>query len=147
MAVYTVSKANLGANASLLAASALMIDYVPNVAVGISGGVGALTSRRSGTSPLYARAMPCDSRAGDDHERHRCRPRQALPTYLFVASLVLILAIGAITFSALKPRNVKQPSKWSCSNWGEDRYRSKCEELGKLEEAATGDLEEAHPHR
>ncbi len=41
---YTVAKENLGATASVLAAAALMIDYVLNVAVGISAGVGALTS-------------------------------------------------------------------------------------------------------
>ncbi len=41
---YTVAKENLGPAASLVAASALMIDYVLNVAVGISAGVGALTS-------------------------------------------------------------------------------------------------------
>jgi amino acid transporter len=41
---YTVAKENLGANAGLLAATALMIDYVLNVAVGISAGVAALTS-------------------------------------------------------------------------------------------------------
>src|SRR5256884_718128 len=41
---YTVAHENLGANAGLLAATALMIDYVLNVAVGISAGVGALTS-------------------------------------------------------------------------------------------------------
>jgi amino acid transporter len=41
---YTVAKENLGANAGLLAASALMIDYILNVAVGISAGIGALTS-------------------------------------------------------------------------------------------------------
>ena len=41
---YTVSKENLGRDASLVAAAAIMIDYVLNVAVGISAGVGALTS-------------------------------------------------------------------------------------------------------
>ena len=41
---YTVAKENLGANAGLLAAAALMLDYVLNVAVGISAGVGALVS-------------------------------------------------------------------------------------------------------
>jgi amino acid transporter len=41
---YTVARENLGANAGLLAATALMIDYVLNVAVGISAGIGALTS-------------------------------------------------------------------------------------------------------
>jgi len=41
---YTVAKENLGARAGLLAAAALMIDYILNVAVGISAGVGALVS-------------------------------------------------------------------------------------------------------
>jgi amino acid transporter len=41
---YTVAKENLGVNASLLAAVAIMIDYVLNVAVGISAGVAALVS-------------------------------------------------------------------------------------------------------
>ncbi len=41
---YTVARENLGANAGLLAAAALMTDYTLNVAVGISAGVGALIS-------------------------------------------------------------------------------------------------------
>ena len=38
------TRENLGRNASLLAAASLMVDYILNVAVGISAGVGALTS-------------------------------------------------------------------------------------------------------
>src|SRR5215471_12898504 len=41
---YTVARQNLGGTAGLLAAAALMIDYVLTVAVGISAGVGALVS-------------------------------------------------------------------------------------------------------
>src|SRR5256885_10992477 len=41
---YTVAKVNLGVWPGLLAAAALMIDYVLNVAVGISAGVAALGS-------------------------------------------------------------------------------------------------------
>ena len=41
---YTVATENLGAGAGLLAASALMIDYVLTAAVGISAAVGALIS-------------------------------------------------------------------------------------------------------
>ena len=41
---YIVAKDNLGAGVGLLAAAALMMDYLLNVAVGISAGVGALTS-------------------------------------------------------------------------------------------------------
>jgi hypothetical protein len=42
---YIVAKVNLGIGLGLLAASALMIDYLLNVAVGISAGVGARLSR------------------------------------------------------------------------------------------------------
>jgi amino acid transporter len=41
---YTVASENLGDGAGLLAAAALMIDYVLTAAVGISAGVGALIS-------------------------------------------------------------------------------------------------------
>ena len=41
---YTVAKENLGEGAGLLAGAALMIDYLLNVAVGISAGIGALVS-------------------------------------------------------------------------------------------------------
>jgi amino acid transporter len=41
---FTVASENLGDGAGLLAAAALMIDYVLTAAVGISAGVGALTS-------------------------------------------------------------------------------------------------------
>ena len=49
---YVVARENLGADAGLLAATALMIDYVLNVAVGISAGVGALTSAAPVLQPL-----------------------------------------------------------------------------------------------
>src|ERR1700684_3488429 len=41
---YTVAKENLGEGAGLLAAAALMIDYLLNGAVGISAEIGALVS-------------------------------------------------------------------------------------------------------
>ncbi len=41
---YTVATENLGTGPGLLAAAALMIDYILDVAVGISAGVGALVS-------------------------------------------------------------------------------------------------------
>src|SRR5437763_16988393 len=41
---YTVARFNLGAPAGLLAAAALLADYVLTAAVGISAGVGALVS-------------------------------------------------------------------------------------------------------
>ena len=41
---YTVASENLGTHVGLLAAAALMLDYVLVVAVGIAAGVGALVS-------------------------------------------------------------------------------------------------------
>jgi len=94
---YTVSSENLGATAGLLAAAALMIDYVLNVAVGISAGVGALIS-------AIPRLQP--------HTLSLCLAilvvltlvnlrgiREAglvfmIPTYLFVGCLFAVLGIG-----------------------------------------------------
>jgi amino acid transporter len=52
---YTVARENLGDLGALAAAAALMIDYVLNVAVGISAGVGALTSS---VPPLQPYTLP-----------------------------------------------------------------------------------------
>ena len=48
---YTVAGQNLGPFAGLLAAAALMIDYVLTAAVGISAGVGALVSAAPSLEP------------------------------------------------------------------------------------------------
>ena len=48
---YTVAKENLGTTAGLLAAAALLLDYVLVVAVGISAGVGALISAEPALQP------------------------------------------------------------------------------------------------
>jgi amino acid transporter len=94
---YTVSKENLGATASLLAAAALMIDYVLNAAVGISAGVAALVSA---VPALHAWTLPlclvilalitlANLRGALDAGR-----LFAVPTYLFAASFLALLAIG-----------------------------------------------------
>jgi amino acid transporter len=94
---YTVAKENLGANASLLAAAALMIDYVLNVAVGISAGIGALTSAVPDLHP-YTLALCLGTLALITTVNLRgtldAGRLFALPTYLFVGSSVLVLAIG-----------------------------------------------------
>ena len=94
---YTVAKLNLGTPASLLAASALMIDYVLNVAIGISAGVGALTSAVPALHPYtltlcmatLVLVSVMNLRGTADAGR-----AWALPTYLFTGSFLLILAIG-----------------------------------------------------
>jgi amino acid transporter len=94
---YAVAKENLGTNASLLAASALMIDYVLNVAVGISAGVAALTSAAPVLHPytlelclgILVLITIVNLRGTSESGK-----LFALPTYLFIASFLLLLAIG-----------------------------------------------------
>jgi amino acid transporter len=97
---YTVAHENLGENAGLLAAAALMVDYVLNVAVGISAGVGALTSAVPG---LHAYTLPLClgilvvitlvNLRGTKESGFAL----AIPTYLFIASLFFIIVVGVWT--------------------------------------------------
>jgi amino acid transporter len=95
---YSVAKANLSVNASLLAATALMIDYVLNVAVGISAGVAALVSAVPMLHPytlvlclgILALLTLANLRGTTDAGR-----LFALPTYLFVLCFLIVIAIGA----------------------------------------------------
>ena len=71
---YTVASENLGEGAGLLAAAALMIDYMLTAAVGISAGVGALISAVPSLQPHTLAALP--GGAGDsDHREHARRAR------------------------------------------------------------------------
>jgi amino acid transporter len=94
---YTVARENLGAFPGLLAAAALMIDYILVVAVGISAGVGALVSAVPSLEPhtlglclgILAVVTLINLRG----------VREAgivfmVPTYLFLGSLLVALVIG-----------------------------------------------------
>src|SRR5689334_4672852 len=94
---YVVAKANLGANYGLLAASALMVDYLLNVAVGISAGVGALTSAIPLLHPYtlwLCLAILALITLLNLRGTREAGLAWALPTYGFVVSLGTILAIG-----------------------------------------------------
>jgi amino acid transporter len=94
---YTVASENLGAGMGLLAAAALMIDYVLTAAVGISAGVGALVSAvpslQSKTLPLCLGILVIITIIN-------LRGVQEtggvflLPTYIFIACLLGLIAIG-----------------------------------------------------
>jgi len=96
---YIVAKENLGTNASLLAAAALMIDYVLNVAVGISAGVGALVSAVPALHPyilwlclgVLLLVTLVNLRGTPDAGRIF-----GVPTYLYIGSFLVILAIGIV---------------------------------------------------
>jgi amino acid transporter len=94
---YTVAKENLGNRAGLLAGAALMIDYLLNVAVGISAGIGALVSAVPSLQP-HTLAMCLGvlviltivnlrgvKEAGSAFEA---------PTYFFVGTLAVVILIG-----------------------------------------------------
>ncbi|HJU16140.1 MAG TPA: APC family permease [Stellaceae bacterium] len=109
---YSVAKENLGANAGLLAATALMIDYMLNVAVGISAGVGALTSAlpllHPYTLPLCLVVLALITIV---NLRGTLEAGLAfsIPTYLFVASFGGLLLLGLWKAAGGSPAPVVPP--------------------------------------
>ncbi len=96
---YTVAKDNLGQNAALLAGAALALDYVLNVAVGISAGVGALVSAVPSLLPhtlglclLILVILTLVNLRGTRESGLTF----LLPTYLFIAALFAVMAIGGV---------------------------------------------------
>ena len=101
---YTVARQNLGVSAGLLAAAALMIDYVLVVAVGISAGVGALVSAvprlQAHTLALCLGILVLITLINLRGVRETGLIFMA-PTYLFAGCLFLAIAIGVFkTFMA-----------------------------------------------
>jgi amino acid transporter len=96
---YTVARENLGTAAGLLAAAALMLDYVLVVAVGISAGVGALVSAMPALQP-YTLSLCLAILALITVVNLRGVRESGLafvvPTYLFIVSLLAVLAIGVV---------------------------------------------------
>jgi len=96
---YTVATQNIGGRAGLLAGAALMIDYILNVAVGISAGVGALVSALPGLQP-YTLALCLTLLLLLTLVNLRGVRETGLvflaPTYLFVACLGGVILFGVI---------------------------------------------------
>jgi amino acid transporter len=94
---YIVASANLGARTGLLAGAALMIDYILNVAVGISAGVGAIVSAVPSLQ-AYTLALCLLILAILTVINLRGLREAGLvfmaPTYLFVACLGGVLLVG-----------------------------------------------------
>jgi amino acid transporter len=106
---YAVSKDNFGANASLLAAAALVVDYTLTVAVSIAAGVGALTaafpSIHSATVPIALGILAVVTILNLRGLGEAARAF-LLPTMIFIVGLLAIIAIGLIHPLA---RNVPLP--------------------------------------
>jgi amino acid transporter len=94
---YTVASENLGTGAGLLAAAALMIDYVLTAAVGISAGVGALVSAIPSLQP-HTLAMCLGILVVLAIVNLRGVRETGgifmLPTYVFIACLLGMIAVG-----------------------------------------------------
>src|ERR1035437_3732625 len=94
---YTVARANLGVFPGLLAAAALMIDYILVVAVGISAGVGALGSAAPSLQPhtlLLCLAILAAVTMVNLRGVRETGVIFLVPTYLFVGTLLIAIAIG-----------------------------------------------------
>jgi amino acid transporter len=101
---YTVATENLGEKAGLLAAAALMIDYILTAAVGISAGVTAMTSALPKFQPhtlalcllILAILAVVNLRGVKD-----TGTAFIVPTFLFIGTLLTMIAVGAYkTFAA-----------------------------------------------
>lgn len=96
---YTVAGQNLGAVPGLLAAAALMVDYVLTAAVGISAGVGALVSAVPVLEPhtlalcLFILLLVTMVNLRGTRETGIVF---MIPTYLFVGTLLITVIAGAI---------------------------------------------------
>jgi amino acid transporter len=94
---YTVARENLGAFPGLLAGTALMIDYILTVAVGISAGVGALVSAAPALQPHTLSLCLAILAAITLINLRGIREAGLVfmaPTYLFVGSLLIAIAVG-----------------------------------------------------
>ncbi|HTW60822.1 MAG TPA: APC family permease [Terracidiphilus sp.] len=94
---YTVASENLGEGAGLLAAAALMIDYVLTASVGISAGVGALISAVPSLQPhtlalclgVLVILTLVNMRGVRD-----AGVAFMIPTYLFTGTLLVVIGVG-----------------------------------------------------
>lgn len=94
---YTVASENLGTFCGLLAAAALLLDYILTVAVGISAGVGALVSAfpklQHLTLPICLAILALLTVVNLRGVREAGLAFMA-PTYLFIVSLLGVIAWG-----------------------------------------------------
>ncbi len=94
---YTVASENLGSYAGLLAGAALMIDYILNVAVGISAGVGAMVSawpRLQQHTLFFCLCILIILTIVNLRGLRETGLVFMIPTYLFTACLLGVIAAG-----------------------------------------------------
>ena len=96
---YTVARFNLGVFPGLLAAAALLTDYILTAAVGISAGVGALVSAVPSLQPhtvSLCLAILLVITILNLRGVHDAGTAFMVPTYLFVGTLLIMIAAGVV---------------------------------------------------
>jgi amino acid transporter len=96
---YTVARFNLGAPAGLLAASALLADYILTAAVGISSGVGALVSAVPALLPhtvVLCAGILIVITIFNLRGVREAGTAFALPTYFFIGTLLITIFAGVV---------------------------------------------------
>lgn len=96
---YEVASRNLGKNAGLVVASALLIDYVLTVAVSVASGVDNIISAVPGLAPWRVEiSLVCVVILAAINLRGVSEASKAFaaPTYLFVGSIALMVVVGLV---------------------------------------------------
>jgi amino acid transporter len=118
---YTVAKENLGTRPSLVAAAALAMDYVLNVAVAISAGVGALASAVPAvlpyTLPLCLAILALLTLINLRGVRSTGIV-VLLPTYAFIACLLTVIVVGVFSPAPAAPASAVAASAPGPIGWG-----------------------------
>lgn len=104
---YIVAKENLGTTAGLVAAAALLIDYVLTVSVSVAAGVAAITSAAQGTSLAWIIDYRVSIGIGfitlvAVANLRGVRESGAIfasPTYVFIFSFLFMIGYGLISYS------------------------------------------------
>src|SRR5204863_9717146 len=95
---YMVSKANLGTRPSLIAASALLVDYVMTVAVSVVAGVLAITSAEPRLAHLAVEISVAATVVLTVLNLRGVRESGrifAIPTYAFILGVGLLFVVAA----------------------------------------------------
>ncbi len=111
---YSVSKANFGRTASLVAASALMIDYSLTVAVSTSSAVEQISSAVPAIAPIsvYVAILAIFLiMVGNLRGLRESGNIFAIPTYLFLGSALLMIGIGTFRIVVLGEARAPLPEE------------------------------------
>jgi amino acid transporter len=99
---YTVAKDNLGTGAGLVAAAALLTDYILTVAVSISSGVAAINSAYPTLAPhtvLLCNVAILVLMGVNLRGVRESGAAFSIPTYIFIALMVALIATGLVQWA------------------------------------------------